>query len=462
VILIGNAGGGITPELEQKALAPYANYTATRENLKAHLERAYFNADRWAPPQIFDQYLEASARQYGAYAKLGCYPMDVPNLRPLLAKMTVPVLFVTGKENKVLPIEQALIAFNMTPGAKLYAMSSCGLHAQTEHPEEFNRVAVEFLKGEIEQIPLPDHSVDVIISNCVINLSGDKRKVLAEAFRVLKPGGRFAVSDVVVRGEVPDAVKRSMELWVGCVAGALEEQEFIALLTAAGFEVKPGNQRIVHHTLNFWDLSGKAREKEKDARTAAKATDPDRGPGYSASMGIGFAAGIGKFGGFGGWAPGQMPRFLPKGTGYLLPKGADVVIQTHYHRNGKDEKDKLQIGLYFAKEKIETPYQPLVIPGAFLAIPANDANFKVTGGATVLSDCTLHSVMPHMHMLGKQIKVTMDDGTFADSAGAYFAGIAATNTWQFTTKPAGEGTAGAGALNVNVQRFVKWPAEAVE
>jgi pimeloyl-ACP methyl ester carboxylesterase len=75
--------------------------------------------------------------------------MDVPNLRPLLAKMTVPVLFVTGKENKILPIEQALIAFGMTPGAKLYAMSSCGLHAQTEHPEEFNRIAVEFLKGEL-------------------------------------------------------------------------------------------------------------------------------------------------------------------------------------------------------------------------------------------------------------------------------------------------------------------------
>jgi len=80
---------------------------------------------------------------------LGCYPMDVPNLRPLLAKMTVPVLFVTGKENKILPIEQALVAFSMTPGAKLYAMSSCGLHAQTEHPEEFNRIAVEFLKGEL-------------------------------------------------------------------------------------------------------------------------------------------------------------------------------------------------------------------------------------------------------------------------------------------------------------------------
>lgn len=94
---------------------------------------------------------------------------------------------------------------------------------------------VEFLKGQIENIPLPDGSVDVIISNCVINLSGDKRKVLAEAFRVLKPGGRFAVSDVVVRGEVPEAVRRNMELWVGCVAGALEETEFKTLLTDVGF-----------------------------------------------------------------------------------------------------------------------------------------------------------------------------------------------------------------------------------
>ncbi|MEJ2216853.1 MAG: arsenite methyltransferase [Gemmatimonadota bacterium] len=95
---------------------------------------------------------------------------------------------------------------------------------------------VEFLKGEIEAIPLPDASVDVIISNCVINLSGDKPTVLREAYRVLKPGGRFAVSDVVVRGDVPAAVRRSMELWVGCVAGALEESEFRGLLEEVGFE----------------------------------------------------------------------------------------------------------------------------------------------------------------------------------------------------------------------------------
>ncbi len=95
---------------------------------------------------------------------------------------------------------------------------------------------VEFMKGDIEQIPLPDASVDVIISNCVINLSADKSRVLREAFRVLRPGGRFAVSDVVIRGPVPAELRRSMELWVGCIAGALEEQEFLNLLRAVGFQ----------------------------------------------------------------------------------------------------------------------------------------------------------------------------------------------------------------------------------
>jgi SAM-dependent methyltransferase len=95
---------------------------------------------------------------------------------------------------------------------------------------------VHFLKGEIENIPLPDASVDVIISNCVINLSGDKDRVLREAFRVLKPGGRLAVSDVVVRGEVPPAIRRSMELWAGCIAGALGDRDYLARLAAAGFD----------------------------------------------------------------------------------------------------------------------------------------------------------------------------------------------------------------------------------
>ena len=94
---------------------------------------------------------------------------------------------------------------------------------------------MEFLKGEIEHIPLPDNSVDVIISNCVINLSADKDRVLREAFRVLKPGGRFAVSDVVTRGEIPPEIRQSVLLWAGCVAGALEEDEYRGKLAARGF-----------------------------------------------------------------------------------------------------------------------------------------------------------------------------------------------------------------------------------
>jgi SAM-dependent methyltransferase len=111
----------------------------------------------------------------------------------------------------------------------------CSPRGARENQRQAGVENVEFLKGEIEKIPLPDNTVDVIISNCVINLSADKDRVLREAFRVLKPGGRFAVSDVVVRGAVPDAVRQSMLLWVGCIAGALEEQDYRARLIAAGF-----------------------------------------------------------------------------------------------------------------------------------------------------------------------------------------------------------------------------------
>src|ERR1035441_809769 len=118
---------------------------------------------------------------------------------------------------------------------------------------------VEFLKGEIENIPLPDASVDVIISNCVINLSADKDRVLREAFRVLKPGGRFAVSDVVVRGEVPDEVRKSMLLWVGCIAGALEEKEYAAKLARAGFariSIEPTRVYSVEDARSFLTEAG--------------------------------------------------------------------------------------------------------------------------------------------------------------------------------------------------------------
>jgi SAM-dependent methyltransferase len=136
-------------------------------------------------------------------------------------------------------IDVLLSAKRVGPTGKAYGLDMTDemLALARENQRKAGVENVEFLKGEIENIPLPDNSVDVIISNCVINLSADKDRVLREAFRVLKPGGRFAVSDIVVRGEVPAEIRRSVELWVGCMAGALEESEYLAKLMRAGFEV---------------------------------------------------------------------------------------------------------------------------------------------------------------------------------------------------------------------------------
>jgi len=135
-------------------------------------------------------------------------------------------------------IDVLLSARRVGPQGKAYGldMTDDMLALARENQRKAGIENVEFLKGEIENIPLPDNSVDVVISNCVINLSGDKDRVLREAFRVLKPGGRFAVADVVVAGDVPDEIRRSMELWVGCVAGALRDSEYIAKLARAGFD----------------------------------------------------------------------------------------------------------------------------------------------------------------------------------------------------------------------------------
>jgi ubiquinone/menaquinone biosynthesis C-methylase UbiE len=136
-------------------------------------------------------------------------------------------------------IDVLLSARRVGPTGKAYGLDMTDemLALARENQQKSGLTNVEFLKGEIEQVPLPDNSVDVVISNCVINLSADKDRVFSEAFRVLKPGGRFAVSDVVVRGDdVPAAVRRNMELWVGCVAGALEESEYRGKLKRAGFE----------------------------------------------------------------------------------------------------------------------------------------------------------------------------------------------------------------------------------
>lgn len=135
-------------------------------------------------------------------------------------------------------IDVLLSARRVGPTGKAYGLDMTGemLALAEENRRKSGLENVEFLRGEIESIPLPDNSVDVVISNCVINLSADKDRVLREAFRVLKPGGRFAVSDVVTRGVVPEAVRKSILLWVGCIAGALEETEYIRKLEQAGFE----------------------------------------------------------------------------------------------------------------------------------------------------------------------------------------------------------------------------------
>src|ERR1022692_4418782 len=135
-------------------------------------------------------------------------------------------------------IDVLLSARRVGPAGKAYGLDMTDemLALARDNQRKAGAQNVEFLKGEIENIPLPDNSVDVIISNCVINLSGDKNRVLKEAFRVLKPGGRFAVSDVMVRGEVPALIKKSMELWGGCIAGALADHEYVAKLARAGFD----------------------------------------------------------------------------------------------------------------------------------------------------------------------------------------------------------------------------------
>jgi SAM-dependent methyltransferase len=135
-------------------------------------------------------------------------------------------------------IDVLLSARRVGPSGKVYGLDMTDemLDLARANQAKAGVTNVEFLKGDIEHIPLPDHTVDLIISNCVINLSPDKDLVLAEAFRVLKPGGRLAVSDIVVRGEIPRAVRRNIELWAGCVAGALEEKEYLAKLERAGFE----------------------------------------------------------------------------------------------------------------------------------------------------------------------------------------------------------------------------------
>jgi arsenite methyltransferase len=158
-------------------------------------------------------------------------------------------------------IDVLLSAKGVGPSGKAYGLDMTDemLALARQNQRKAGIQNAEFLKGEIENIPLPDNSVDVVISNCVINLSADKDRVLREAFRVLRPGGRFAVSDIVVRGEVPAEIRRSVELWVGCTAGALGKDEYIAKLAQAGFEavqVEPTRVYRVEHARELLSVKG--------------------------------------------------------------------------------------------------------------------------------------------------------------------------------------------------------------
>lgn len=169
-------------------------------------------------------------------------------------------------------IDVLLSARRVGPSGKAYGLDMTDemLALARENQRKAGAENVEFLKGEIEHIPLPDASVDVIISNCVINLSVNKDQVLHEAFRVLKPGGRFAVSDVVVRGDVPDEIRRSMELWVGCVAGALSDSEYVGNLAKAGFadiEIEPTRIYDIHDARQF--LAGQGLDVDAIAPAVA-------------------------------------------------------------------------------------------------------------------------------------------------------------------------------------------------
>jgi arsenite methyltransferase len=190
--------------------------------------------EAWDPitSDLYDEKQKAGIPVEAVLASLGC-----GNPTALAALKPGDVVLDLGSGGG---IDVLLSAKRAGPTGKAYGLDMTDemLALANENKRRAGAENVEFLKGEIEQIPLPDASVDVVISNCVINLSCDKSKVLSEAFRVLKPGGRFAVSDVVVRGDVPPAIRRNMELWIGCVAGALEEQEFLGLLRDTGF-VKP-------------------------------------------------------------------------------------------------------------------------------------------------------------------------------------------------------------------------------
>jgi arsenite methyltransferase len=202
---------------------------------------------------LYDDAQKSSLPDTAVAASLGCgNPTALARLQP---GETVLDLGSGGG------IDVILSAKRVGPTGKAYGLDMTDemLALARENQKKSGVTNVEFLRGAIENIPLPNNTVDVIISNCVINLSGDKDRVLAEAFRVLKPGGRFAVSDVVVRGAVPAEIRKSMELWVGCIAGALEESEYREKLARAGFtsiDVEPTRVYKLDEARDFLSAAG--------------------------------------------------------------------------------------------------------------------------------------------------------------------------------------------------------------
>jgi SAM-dependent methyltransferase len=202
---------------------------------------------------LYDESQRSSVPEAAMRASLGC-----GNPTALAELLPGEVVLDLGSGGG---IDVLLSARRVGPTGKAYGLDMTDemLELARKNQQSSGTQNVEFLKGTIEHIPLPDSSVDVIISNCVINLSADKDRVLREAFRVLKPGGRFAVSDVVVRGEVPPAIRKTVELWIGCVAGALEEGEYRAKLEHAGFvdvSVEPTRVYTVQEAREFLSTQG--------------------------------------------------------------------------------------------------------------------------------------------------------------------------------------------------------------
>jgi ubiquinone/menaquinone biosynthesis C-methylase UbiE len=202
---------------------------------------------------LYDESQKSALPEKAVAASLGCgNPTALADLKP------GEVVLDLGSGGG---IDVLLSAKRVGPTGKAYGLDMTDemLALARENQKKAGIQNVEFLRGAIENIPLPDNSVDVIISNCVINLSGDKDRVLAEAFRVLKPGGRFAVSDMVVRGAVPSDIRRSVELWVGCVAGAMEENEYREKLQRAGFvsiDLDPTRVYKVEEAREFLSAAG--------------------------------------------------------------------------------------------------------------------------------------------------------------------------------------------------------------